>query len=57
MLNQVSWIKRPQEQDAQADRSLTEKVSAIIERVKAEGDTALRAFRSSLIMSYRRSLR
>ncbi|WP_213342749.1 histidinol dehydrogenase [Enterobacter hormaechei] len=44
MLNQVSWIKRPQGQDAQADRSLTEKVSAIIERVKAEGDTALRAF-------------
>lgn len=44
MLNQVSWIKRPQGQDAQADRSLTEKVSAIIERVKTEGDTALRAF-------------
>lgn len=47
MLNQVSWIKRPQgqdAQDAQADRSLTEKVSAIIERVKTEGDTALRAF-------------
>ena len=44
MLNKVSWIKRPQGQDAQADRSLTEKVSAIIERVKAEGDTALRAF-------------
>ncbi|MDY3570937.1 histidinol dehydrogenase [Enterobacter hormaechei] len=44
MLNQVSWIKRPQGQDAQADRSLTEKVSAIIERVKIEGDTALRAF-------------
>ncbi|HHN5602084.1 histidinol dehydrogenase [Enterobacter hormaechei] len=44
MLNQLSWIKRPQGQDAQADRSLTEKVSAIIERVKAEGDTALRAF-------------
>ncbi|MCZ9610682.1 histidinol dehydrogenase [Enterobacter hormaechei] len=44
MLDQVSWIKRPQGQDAQADRSLTEKVSAIIERVKAEGDTALRAF-------------
>ncbi|MBK4397276.1 histidinol dehydrogenase, partial [Enterobacter hormaechei] len=39
-----SWIKRPQGQDAQADRSLTEKVSAIIERVKTEGDTALRAF-------------
>lgn len=44
MLNQVSWIKRPQGQDAQADRSMTEKVSAIIERVKTEGDTALRAF-------------
>ncbi|XOL94819.1 histidinol dehydrogenase [Enterobacter hormaechei] len=44
MLNQVSWIKRPQGQDAQADRFLTEKVSAIIERVKTEGDTALRAF-------------
>ena len=44
MLNQVSWIKAPQGQDAQADRSLTEKVSAIIERVKTEGDTALRAF-------------
>ena len=44
MLNQVIWIKRPQGQDAQADRSLTEKVSAIIERVKTEGDTALRAF-------------
>lgn len=44
MLNQVSWIKRPQGQDAQADRSLTVKVSAIIERVKTEGDTALRAF-------------
>ncbi|HGV4850196.1 TPA: histidinol dehydrogenase [Enterobacter hormaechei] len=44
MLNQVSWIKRPQGQDAQANRSLTEKVSAIIERVKTEGDTALRAF-------------
>lgn len=44
MLNKVSWIKRPQGQDAQADRSLTEKVSAIIERVKTEDDTALRAF-------------
>ncbi|MEG6154716.1 histidinol dehydrogenase [Enterobacter hormaechei] len=44
MLNKVSWIKRPQGQDAQADRSLTEKVSAIIERLKTEGDTALRAF-------------
>ena len=44
MLNQVSWIKRPQGQDAQADRSLTEEVSTILARVKAEGDTALRAF-------------
>ncbi|MDI3359185.1 histidinol dehydrogenase [Lelliottia sp. V89_10] len=42
--DQVTWIKRPQGQDAQADRSLTDKVSAIIERVKAEGDDALRAF-------------
>ncbi|UQC71028.1 histidinol dehydrogenase [Lelliottia sp. AC1] len=41
---QVSWIKRPQGQDAQADRTLTNKVSAIIERVKTEGDAALRAF-------------
>ena len=41
---QVSWIKRPQGQDAQADRTLTDKVSAIIEHVKTEGDAALRAF-------------
>ncbi|MCD4561247.1 histidinol dehydrogenase [Lelliottia nimipressuralis] len=41
---QVSWIKRPQGQDAQADRTLTDKVSAIVERVKTEGDAALRAF-------------
>lgn len=41
---QVRWIKRPQGQDALADRSLTDKVSAIIERVKGEGDSALRAF-------------
>lgn len=44
MIEQVIWIKRPQGQDAQADRSLTEKVSAIIERVKSEGDAALRAY-------------
>ncbi|MBK0349605.1 histidinol dehydrogenase [Leclercia adecarboxylata] len=44
MVDQVSWIKRPQGQDAQADRSLTDTVSAIIERVKAEGDEALKAF-------------
>ncbi|WP_368543653.1 histidinol dehydrogenase [Enterobacter soli] len=44
MHDQVSWIKRPQGQDAQADRSLTDKVGAIIERVKAEGDAALRDY-------------
>ncbi|MFK3703591.1 histidinol dehydrogenase [Klebsiella sp. NPDC088457] len=44
MINQVSWIKRPQGQDVQADRSLTQTVSAIIERVKTEGDAALRAY-------------
>ncbi|MDU5783289.1 MAG: histidinol dehydrogenase [Pantoea sp.] len=44
MFEQVIWIKRPQGQDAEADRSLTEKVSAIIERVKSEGDAALRAY-------------
>ncbi len=44
IVDQVSWIKRPQGQDAQADRSLTDTVSAIIERVKAEGDEALKGF-------------
>lgn len=44
MINQVSWIKCAQGQDAQADRSLTETVSAIIERVKNEGDAALTAY-------------
>ncbi|KNC08606.1 histidinol dehydrogenase [Klebsiella sp. RIT-PI-d] len=44
MIEQVIWIKRPQGQDAEADRSLTEKVSAIIERVRSEGDAALRAY-------------
>jgi len=44
IVDQVSWIKRSQGQDAQADRSLTDTVSAIIERVKAEGDEALKAF-------------
>jgi sulfopropanediol 3-dehydrogenase len=38
------WIKHPQGQDAQADRSLTETVSGIIARVKDEGDAALRAY-------------
>ncbi|URO01086.1 histidinol dehydrogenase [Leclercia adecarboxylata] len=44
IVDQVSWIKRPQGQDAQADKSLTDKVSAIIARVKDEGDAALRDF-------------
>ena len=44
IVDQVSWIKRPKGQDAQADRSLTDTVSAIIERVKAEGDEALKGF-------------
>jgi histidinol dehydrogenase len=44
IVDQVRWIKRPQGQDAQADRSLTETVSGIITRVKQEGDAALRAF-------------
>lgn len=44
IVDQVSWIKRPQGQDAQADRSLTDTVSAIIERVKADGDAALRSY-------------
>ena len=44
IVDQVSWIKRPQGQDAQADKSLTDKVSAIISRVKDEGDAALRDF-------------
>ena len=44
MLNDVIWIKHPQGQDAQADRSLTETVSGIITRVKDEGDAALRAY-------------
>jgi len=44
IVDQVSWIKRPQGQDAQADRSLTDTVSTIIERVKADDDEALKAF-------------
>ncbi|ENA0608633.1 histidinol dehydrogenase [Enterobacter bugandensis] len=44
MVNQVRWVKRPQGQDEQADRSLSETVSAIISRVKEEGDSALKAF-------------
>lgn len=44
IVDQVSWLKRPQGQDAQADKSLTDTVSAIIERVKREGDAALRDY-------------
>ncbi|MGL4429532.1 MAG: histidinol dehydrogenase [Silvania sp.] len=44
IVDQVSWIKRPQGQDAQADKSLTDTVSAIIERVKREGDAALKDY-------------
>ncbi|MBS0906768.1 histidinol dehydrogenase [Pantoea dispersa] len=44
MIEQVSWIKRPQGQDEQADRSLSDTVSAIIARVRQDGDAALREF-------------
>lgn len=44
IVNQVRWIKRPQGQDEKADRSLTDTVSAIITRVKQEGDAALRDY-------------
>ena len=44
IVDQVSWIKRPQGQDAQADKSLTDTVGGIIARVKDEGDAALRDF-------------
>ncbi|WP_297202341.1 histidinol dehydrogenase [uncultured Pluralibacter sp.] len=44
IIDRVEWIKRPNGQDAKADRSLTDTVSAIIDRVKQEGDAALRDF-------------
>lgn len=44
IIDQVSWIKRPQGQDEQADRSLSDTVSAIIARVRQDGDAALRKF-------------
>lgn len=44
IINQVNWIKRPQGMDEQADRTLTDTVSAIIAQVKQEGDAALRDF-------------
>lgn len=40
--NDVQFIKRPQGQDQQADRALSETVHAIIAQVKATGDAALR---------------
>ena len=40
----VQFIKRPQGQDTQADLALTDKVNAIIDQVKAQGDAALRDF-------------
>lgn len=44
LLDQVTWIKRPHGQDTQAQQALTETVNAIITRVKADGDAALRDF-------------
>ena len=44
IIDQVSWIKRPQGQDEHADRSLSDTVSAIIARVRQDGDAALREF-------------
>ena len=44
IVDKVRWVKRPQGQDAQADRTLTDTVSAIISRVKQEGDAALRDY-------------
>lgn len=43
-VNQVRWIKRPLGQDEQADRSLSDTVSAIIARVRQTGDAALRDY-------------
>ncbi len=40
----VEFIKRPQGQDAQADRSLTETVQNIIDQVRERGDAALRDY-------------
>ena len=44
IIDQASWIKRPQGQDEHADRSLSDTVSAIIARVRQDGDAALREF-------------
>ncbi|MCS4269775.1 MULTISPECIES: histidinol dehydrogenase [Raoultella] len=42
--DRVTWIKHPQGQDEKADRTLTETVSAIIARVRQDGDEALRDY-------------
>lgn len=40
----VEFIKRPQGQDVQADRTLTETVQSIIDQVRERGDAALRDY-------------
>lgn len=40
----VEFIKRPQGQDVQADRTLTETVQNIIDQVRERGDAALRDY-------------
>ncbi|WP_151995638.1 histidinol dehydrogenase [Buttiauxella massiliensis] len=40
----VEFIKRPQGQDVQADRTLTEMVQNIIDQVRERGDAALRDY-------------
>ena len=42
--DKVTWVKRPQGQDEKADRSLLDTVTAIISRVREEGDAALRDY-------------
>lgn len=42
--DRVTWVKRAEANDAQADRSLTDTVSAIIEQVRERGDQALRDY-------------
>ena len=42
--DKVTWVKRPQGQDEKADRSLSDTVTAIISRVREEGDAALRDY-------------
>jgi sulfopropanediol 3-dehydrogenase len=44
IVNQVRWIKRPQGQDENAERSIADTVGSIIARVKQDGDAALREY-------------